>query len=486
MKRIFYITLLLLAVAPLAGCSDWLDVQSSGEMEEGSMFEGEQGYLNALTGSYLLLGSLSAYGRELTVGFPEEIVHNWEKNSEFYNHRYTDSDMADRLDATWLKMYEAIANTNLLLEHLKDENPAAFKYYNLIKGEALALRAYVHLDLLRLYGPVLKNGLDQLSIPYRETFSNKPVARMTARTVLGRIEADLLAAYDLMKNDPINTYGRKLATTATDPKVYDLSFEYRGMRLNYYAVCAALARLYMLRGEPATAVAYAREVIDAKAGGKPLFRLLDRATDIVGVTTINLMFETELVWSLYEHHIGSAGHIADALIQQYSANEAYKAWAYNDCSGNPNEYRALHLWKKTATTPAVYYLAKYQRTMDSNDRSKDVTAWQKMIPMIRLTEMYYIIAQANIGVDNATALGMSNTVRTSRNLDPLNNPSPTDDFLRQELAYEYRKDTWGEGKLFYFYKHTYSDIKTYTENVPASAALYELPIPQDEIVNAGK
>ena len=68
----------------LVSCNSWLDLKPYGEVEQDKMFEDEQGFLQTLSGSYLLLTDQAAYGQELTIGFPEEIVHYWRKRSEFY------------------------------------------------------------------------------------------------------------------------------------------------------------------------------------------------------------------------------------------------------------------------------------------------------------------------------------------------------------------------------------------------------------------
>lgn len=151
MKKIYTICCLW-AVVLLSSCSNWLDLKPYGKVEADKMFETEQGFIQTLTGTYLLLTDPSAYGYELTGGFPDEIVHYWKEQSEFYNFNYKDASVVGRLDATWAQLYEAIANTNLLLDHLEGRDPSEFDHYQLIKGEALGLRAYLHLDLLRLYG----------------------------------------------------------------------------------------------------------------------------------------------------------------------------------------------------------------------------------------------------------------------------------------------------------------------------------------------
>ena len=188
MKYIILLGFILLGGA----CNEWLDVEPLGQVDAEKMFEDEKGCLQTLTGAYMLLASTEAYGEELTVGFVDEIVRYWNKASKAYDFDYQDATLVGRFDGTWGKMYEAIANLNLLLQNLKDSDKEKFENYNLIRGEALGLRAYIHLDLLRLFGPVLKEGLNQKSIPYREEFSNQLVTFMTAEEVLGKINCIFL------------------------------------------------------------------------------------------------------------------------------------------------------------------------------------------------------------------------------------------------------------------------------------------------------
>ena len=279
----------------LTSCNSWLDLKPYGEVEQDKMFEDEQGFLQTLSGSYLLLTDPAAYGQELTIGFPEEIVHYWRKRSEFYEFDYTNVDVVSRLEATWLQMYKVIANTNLVLQNLEGRNPDDFDYYNLIKGEALGLRAYLHLELLSIYGPVLKDGgMDKKAIPYHEEFSNQTVKLMTATEVMNRIQRDLDSAYFLLADDPIKIYGRdeskdkKDYEKVTAPEVKGLAFSYRGCRMNYYAVCATLARFYMQKEDYEKTLKYANEVI---VDGANIFSLVLRK-DVSG-SSKDVMFERE-------------------------------------------------------------------------------------------------------------------------------------------------------------------------------------------------
>ena len=470
MKRILYILALLF---PLASCSDWLDITPLGEVEEDKMFKDERGFHETLAGSYSLLASPNAYGMELTAGFPDEIVQYWNERSEFYNFKYDDATVAARLSATWSKMYEAIGNLNLLLGHAKKWTPETLPHYNLIVGEAKGLRAYIHLDLLRLFGPVLADGLDRPSIPYREEFSNNITRQMTARDVLAKIETDLKEAYTLLADDPIKENGRFLdnATLANTAENKAYAYLFRGIRMNYYAVSATLARYYLLVGNKPEALKYAQEVIDANN----IFQLGNAKSN-----TQDWMFQPELVWALYDADINKQAHLGNTSFSfYYPVNAEFRTFVYSEGHGLPDDFRLNHWWGTTGTTPAIEYLGKYFRTMNDDE---DVTKWDKLISMIRLSEVYYIAAEANIGVDDAKARQLLQNVRDARNLSTSVLPATLtgNDLLEQILA-EQRKEFWGEGKLFYTYKRLFHDIVIRQSAIPASKAIFELPIPKEEI-----
>ena len=441
------------------------------------MFDDARGFHQTLAGSYSLLTSSSAYGRELTVGFPDEIVRYWNQQSEFYNFNYTDATVASRLSATWNKLYEAIANLNLLLEHAKDKNAESLENYNLIVGEAKALRAYIHLDLLRLFGPVLKNGLEQPSIPYREEFSNNITKRMSAGEVIGKIKTDLGEAYQLLQDDPVRVNGRKdTVTTDTRPESPAFAYHYRGVRMNYYAVCATLARVHLLTGEKSKALDYAMEVINDHEA----FQL--SAGDVLNLQ--DLMFQRELVWSLYCPEMNTLYSASFGF--SYNIDVDFRTYIYTGAHahGLVDDYRLNHWWGRSSTVPVFDFLKKYQRTFDQNNR--DITAWDPVISMIRLSEVYYMAAEANIGTNNTEARRLLNLVRDSRNLNtrPLPEGMSNNDLMEQ-IVYETLKDAWGEGKLFYLYKRLFHPIIIRESSIPASNAIFELPIPREEIEHGG-
>ena len=56
------------------GCSDWLNVAPSNQVNEENLFSTGNGYRNALNGVYLDLGTSTLYGQNLSWGFMDLIA----------------------------------------------------------------------------------------------------------------------------------------------------------------------------------------------------------------------------------------------------------------------------------------------------------------------------------------------------------------------------------------------------------------------------
>lgn len=80
-----------------------------------------------------------------------------------------------------------------------------------------------------------------------------------------------------------------------------------------------------------------------------------------------------------------------------------------------------------------------------------------MIPMLRLGEMYLIAAESESETLN-DGLPYINTLRNKRGISNLGSLTTT------ELTYEYMRELYGEGQLFYFYKRTFTNILNRTNN----------------------
>ncbi|MDO5663873.1 MAG: RagB/SusD family nutrient uptake outer membrane protein [Bacteroidia bacterium] len=478
MKNLIIIISLLLTLS-FAACNDWLEVKPTGSIVDDELFKNEFGYKQVLTGAYVSMAKPQLYGQELLVAIPDAMAQYWKMdlktNAYYYVSKYdfAAETTEKQLKSIWGNMYQTIANLNILLNRLEITPEKDLIDYKLIKGEALALRAYLHLDLLRLFGPVLKNGgMKELSIPYRTTYNNKIMKRMTADVVLKAIEDDLLEAYNLLKEDPIIKNGRK--TTGNNIDTEAMSYRYRGIRMNYYAVAATLARVEMLKENSDEAYKYAKEVIDANN----IFQLLMRADIIKDDGERNLMFEREIIFGLYKatlkETLGNFLGYSDNYRSKLSVREDFLNKVYiEEGKGNPQDYRRAFLWKMKENEMLLY---KYFR----NQKDEFLTPYDPLLPMIRLSEMYYIAAEAKIGKDNAEAIDLLNKVRISRNLTALDGTQMNETELQNHIIAECRKEFWGEGQMFYVYKRLFKDILTHHEAIKADKRIFELPIPKEE------
>ena len=163
--------MVLVAVA-LASCNDWLDVQPHSQIEDSELFTTESGYKEALAGVYSSMVSTSTYAKEMTFGFIGVLGQEWDYySSAMYDavatYDYEAAYPTNYIEGIWKNNYSGISNVNNLLAHIDDDVKLFSEgNYEVIKGEALALRAMLHFDLLRCFGVSFAVNSDMPSIPY--------------------------------------------------------------------------------------------------------------------------------------------------------------------------------------------------------------------------------------------------------------------------------------------------------------------------------
>src|SRR5690606_2491802 len=115
------------------------------------------------------------------------------------------------------------------------------------------------------------------------------------------------------------------------------------------------------------------------------------------------------------------------------------------------DWRATKCLFADGSTLTNWTIAKFYNVADQS------ASYSKRMPLIRITEMYYIAAECllDLGVDRTKAVAMLNKVRNQRNIPAaldLNAAALTDQQIRDEITKEYLKEFVGEGQLFYYYK----------------------------------
>lgn len=215
MKKIYTILFTLCLVGmSLVSCSDWLDVRPADEIKEEYLFETGNGYRTALNGIYRKMATFDLYGSNLSWG----IIDAWGQVYDLQNSpdngggkamkkisdfAYKNSELVPTTDAMWVAAWNIIANCNNLVQQIVEEDTMLFysrtKEKNMILGEAIALRAYMHFDLLRMYAPSpAMNPGERTFIPYVDKYPSYLSDRQTVDYCLQHIITDLEEAQKML------------------------------------------------------------------------------------------------------------------------------------------------------------------------------------------------------------------------------------------------------------------------------------------------
>ena len=250
---VLFTGILLLVFSPLllSSCEDWLDVSPSEQKKKSEMFSKAEGFRNVLTGAYIRMKSNSLYGQEMVCGSIENLAQHWNYSSNTigsylntYNYRATV--VEDAMAAVYNNLFKVVADVNGLLGDI-DNGTLGENDYNLIKGEALALRAFCHFDILRLFGPMPTNPGSDRILPYVKEVINRPNTFLNYEQFTRELFNDIDEAEACLKKvDPI--LNNSIATLNTPSQLTDNFYGYRQMRMNYYAVCALKARVALWTG----------------------------------------------------------------------------------------------------------------------------------------------------------------------------------------------------------------------------------------------
>ena len=268
--KLYKLFIAVMACSILASCSDWLDYTPKDKQTYEQQFGTKAGFRNAVTGVYNKLASSSLYGYNLSYGALDimgqmYVVPNTNTSRlELKNYTWSGEYGSSVLYAIWSSAYSTILNANLVLEAAEDAKGTILSVdeYKLIKGEMLGVRAFLHLDLLRLFGPIYANNPQGLSIPYNDGIEATRKERMPAdKLVSDKLLRDLNEAELLLADvDPVLENG-VLNTDGAEEGNWE---RYRQLRMNYYAVVLLKARLYLWTGDYANALIEAQKITDSE------------------------------------------------------------------------------------------------------------------------------------------------------------------------------------------------------------------------------
>ncbi|KAF2342945.1 RagB/SusD family nutrient uptake outer membrane protein [Flavobacterium tistrianum] len=476
-KYIYKISFLFLVSITAVGCSDFLDVVPQDKILESQLYNSETGVQNVHNGLYLQLSSNNLYGKQLSMDAVEILgqqynMTSYPDKSLIATYNYAEKKPKEIFTSIWETAFTTILSANKFLESIEEHTGViSAEKADMLKGEAIAIRAMLHFDMLRLYGPIYKVAPADPGIPYYDKYvtTNNPI--LPAKDVITKVLADLDQALTLLANDPILTTGKYVGSGAFGGNPY-YSVN-RGNRMNYLAVKCLKARVLLYSGDKTGASAVANEVINFTKSNTffPWTTFLD-ATNTANPDRI---FSSENFFALSDYTLYTKqkdlfdSSLADDKIYSPLLTRINAVFESND-----NDYRSLPSWKIPIVggkTQKTFY--KYE---DVTDKTK---IFRFQIPMFKLSEMYLIAAETS--TVPATGISYLNTLRFNRGLTNLAATA----VLTTEVTKEYRKEFIGEGQLFFYYKRINSTAipngSASSGNVTMSAVQYVVPLPDSEI-----
>jgi starch-binding outer membrane protein, SusD/RagB family len=400
----------------------------------------------ALIGCYSSLQNGSSYGGQFAL-----IAESCGGNAQTGGYNYISLDQLGAREVTpanllveelWAALYRTITNTNRLLNALPNINdlPAAQKKD--IEGQARAIRAMVHFDILRYFGEHW-NQNSALGIPIIQTTQTLQDApnRATVSANYAAIISDLSAALTLI-----------------DPTHKAIQF------ITKSGVNSLLSRVYLYKGDKVKAAAHATEVINTGD-----FALVDAANyktifdkRLTSESIFELKFDNQnrsafnaLTYGRDSAIRSEISFIADTILNAFFQSRA----------GDKRADLLDFVHNNTTILPSGR-TQKYR-----GEEARDNSAY-----MMRFAEMYLIRAEAN---GRVAGLADLNLIRVQRGLTALTAADvPTDAAYQNALLDENQAE-------FNFEGHRYFDLAR-TRQLEAVTGIKNfrsiMPIPGREII----
>lgn len=457
MKYFKYIILNLSIVSFLA-CEDQLDIIDQDVLDADIAISSLEDLDGVLTGAYATLRRDGLYSESLLF-LPDLMADNLRVGDSNggalrteANWQYSSGDDI----GTWSDAYTLIFRANSVINNADQFEDSPQK--NRILGQALALRALGHFDLLRYYAEAYDRNSSARGIPVVLEFEIAQPERSTVAQVYDQVFADLASARTMLAD--------------VDQDIQEAGPYF----LDRNAATALLARVSLYAGLWQEAADYASEVITSRSLANPADYGLMWSDDAAGEVLFSVVYSTpddgRIATSLFDVTITrSTFTVSDDLANLYDqANDIrYADFILVNPDSNPGD--------------DVYLPVKYPGRGGERGLNN--------AKVLRVSEMYLIRAEAyaNITGRENDAMADLNALRTSR-INGYVNENLTGNALADAIQIERRRELAIEGHRWFDLRRTSgaiqrgADCRGLTVNCSLDAGDYRFvfPIPQHEIL----
>ena len=477
-----YIFLITIGVLPfLFSCKkDFLDLKPSGALPANGSIRTDADLNTIANGMYAGLRSVvhnvnsvpttyTLYGRTLPIkgDLAADNVYLKTNNSgrylsfRDYNQTAANAEAAE----VWIAAYDVNKRANTVI----NSDIASTEVVDQLKGEALAIRALMHFELVRNFARPYTVDANGLGVPIVTEYSQsaKPARNSTAE-VYAQIVSDLNEAYSLMTLNQ----GEDLVITSTNTSRNTSSAYF-----SKYAAKALLARVYQHMGDWANARDAALDVINNSG-----FSLVP-AADYVSYWA-NPASTSNRVETIFEVSSDAASNLSSNSLSNFYSLEGYgDAWVTDELYNlySDNDVRKDVIIVSPSGGRDVYLVNKYPNT--SNPADKDDTK------VLRYADVLLILAEAyaNLG-DDASARQWLNEVVKNR-VAGFAGYTSSGAQLKADIITERRKEFAFEGYRYWdlmrlnlpITNHTKSQNPLVVTTIAVDDTRRIFPIPQAEL-----
>jgi starch-binding outer membrane protein, SusD/RagB family len=371
---------------------------------------------------------------------------------------------------TWLAGYRVINDANVVINNIASvTTPANQKRANKIKGQAIAIRALAHFDLMRWFSDNMDRNSTSLGVYYNKlsVLETSPAGlkplRQTVKQNYDDIYADLTEARTLMSDidAPINT--------ATNKAKVDL-----------LGVAAIWARVALYAKDYAKAITESTTVINAvplatRAVFPQIFKDASAAEVVFSVPYSSGEFLSRVAGDCFSGPINrSQQEGAPALFALIDET--------NDIRFQTNVTRGFGTLATPVRSSSRFVITKH---LGKGAATDGVINWKAF----RSAEMYLIRAEANAlnSVPNAAAANADLNAIGANRVTGYTNVNLAGQPLLDAIALERRKELFMEGHRWFDLKRTTRTINRGAISIPttqstlaSSSPKWVWPIPQGE------
>lgn len=474
MRKAIIILTILSGGLVFGSCNSWLDVKPYDSMAEDQLYSTENGIQRALNGLYLSLASNDLYAENLGGGVIDVLGQRYKLSSghtyyDLSEYKYTNDGPKETFEAIWKAAYKLIADCNEFLEKVPEHQDLLSQVnYRMSMGEALAIRTLLHFDMFRIFGPVYSEAnKKESSIPYYDVVTDVTQPILTADELVEHLFADIDSAIVLLSNDVILTEG-----VVKDEDFWD----YRNLRLNYYAVWALKARMCWYLGAEYADEAYriATTLLEGKdpnTNETNNFNTVFTPVSQTVAVTDRVFFSEELFalhnmkrTTVYKDLFSSDLEDENILL----STEEY----INKLFDETNDFRR-HSWE-VATGRQTSGLMVFVKYAEQSENRSDPYLYE-IQSILRLSELYLIAAATTN--DEAEVSSWLEKLRMIRGYQSGMVGSDVQTTLRQE----WEKEFYGEGQYYYYLKR--NGITSVSGPNGTKKPNYIIPLPESETDN---